>query len=210
MIFFWVKIMDYDITKILTGNSIQPFEVDDEDFDIEQLKDDAVKGYWGSSVINSIGKNDFKNIFNVLIDKINIEYSLDEQKDFCYEILKRLKEVYDFELIENYEIDSKEKIEKVFELLEFIEFKNKSLIENIWIYIATDLTKISLEKYCYDNKEKIIEEINEQSEQYFFNDLIIDFLKNLERIKLLNWFIKNSIEIKNQIKINILLKNQEK
>ena len=191
--------------KILLGNSIPLPEVDvDENINDELAQIDALKGYWFATVLNTIGKDVFKSNYLTVIDDMKNESFLKEQKGFCYAILEKIKNVYNFEFPIILEFDNLEQIHNLYQFLEFLEYDYEEFICNIWKFLKFDIFPKSIENFCKNNITKIIKQIDDQTSLGFYPDNTSMFLKTCNKEDLINWFYKASKEVRSEILINYM------
>ena len=191
--------------KILLGNSIPLPEVDvDENNNDELTQKNALKGYWFATILNTIGRDVFKSNYLTVIDDIKNESSLKEQKGFCYIILKRIKNVYNFEFPIILEFNNLEQIYDLYEFLEFLEYDYKKFICNIWKFLRFNICSESIEYFCKNDSMKIIKQIDDQINLGFYPSNISMFLKTYNKEYLINWFYKASKKVRSEILVNYM------
>ena len=108
-------------------------------------------------------------------------------------MLDKISEIYDFTFSETITLDIQSELNDFYNFLEFLEYDNSSFLSYVWKFLnPKDIVKLDIEKYCNNNKNKIIKEINEQLEMSQQSNLTILFLKSFYKDNLIKWFIKNS------------------
>ena len=183
--------------RILTGNSIQLPEYDEDD-DLAQNKseeEEALKSYWIQSVLSSIGTDEFQESFMMVLDKIRNDFTLIDQKHFCLDILNKIKEVYDFELPVNIEILSIDEIWQVYNLIAFIEYNHKGFVIEVWKKLEVDSKLIDIDLECKTKSDKIVSVIDSIAFKDQSTQMIKMFLGTNIKENLISWF--NSISKKN-------------
>jgi hypothetical protein len=183
--------------KILMANSIQ---LPEEDLDERIVKskyglpteEDALKGYYFQTIIGNIGQPDFKENYLVVIHEIRQEYTIEEQRELCFGIIKKIEEVYDFSFSREVDLTSVNQIFGIYDFIEFIEYKHESFISDVWRSLNPDLSKTDLGKYIEQNEDKIINEIENQLNSYDLSEMISDFLRTNNKENIIEWFTKKS------------------
>jgi hypothetical protein len=197
-----------DNQKILLGNSIQLPE-DDMDENITKIDDqiDSLNGYWETTILDSIGTKNFKEDYNTVIGDI-IEYvPLEEQIAFCYTILEKIYEVYDFELPQKVDIQTKQSVLNLYDFLKFLEFDHEDFVVSIWAFIKTDESTESLLETCLDNENNIMKEVEEQLETSVYPELISIFLRTYIKERFIQWFCNSTMRYESEIKIRMMEEN---
>ena len=190
--------------KILLGNSIPLPEVDISDEDDLDNSEEALRGYWFATILNRIGNDDFKYNYLAVISDIKNESPIEEQKRFCYTILEKIEEVYNFEFPMLLEFDNISQIYNLYEFLEFISYDYDKFILKIWKYIEYNKFPKDLKKFCKDNLKDIINQIDEQATLGVYSNLISIFLKSYNKEDMIKWFYESTKEVQSQIMINKL------
>lgn len=197
-----------DNQKILLGNSI-PLPEDDVDDDMTSVDDqiDSLNGYWQTTILDSIGAKNFKENYNTVIGDI-IEYvPLDEQIAFCYTILEKIDDVYEFEFPEKIDLQEKQSVLDLYEFLKFLEFDYRDFVLSVWSFIKTDLSSQSLLETCLDNENNIMKEVEEQLETSNYSELISTFLRTYIKERFMRWFCNSTMRYEVEIKIRIMEEN---
>lgn len=195
--------------KILLGNSLPlPEEDPDDKSNEEDYATSSLHCYWFNSILENINKPLFKTIYYSVIHEIKNECSFEEQRGFCFSILETIAEEYDFQFIKNLQILSNIEVNQIYEFLEFLEFNNENFLSYIWSSLDINSLKSNeqIKNYCIEKSFLILEKIDKSL--FFLNQLIISFLGTY--IKLITWFIKNSIKNRTSILFNILSKRGKK
>jgi len=197
-----------DNQKILLGNSIELPE-DDMDENRTKIDDqiDSLNGYWETTILDSIGTKNFKENYNTVIGDI-IEYvPLEEQIAFCYTILEKIYEVYDFELSEKIDIQTKQSVLNLYDFLKFLEFDHEDFVLSVWAFIKTDESTESLLEACLDNEDNIMKEVEEQLETSVYPELISIFLRTYIKERFIQWFCNSTMRYEAEIKIRMMEEN---
>ena len=126
--------------KILLGNSIELPEQDLDDAYVESeygrpVEEEALREFYFYTVTNRIGKEDFKENYLSAINIIRARYDVVKQKMLCDVILKQIKEMYDYEPLEEVEIDDEDEILEILDFLQFLEYDHEDFILNIWEFL---------------------------------------------------------------------------
>ena len=186
--------------KILSGSSIKTWEMDDEEEEKQEWN--ASNRYNALSILDKIGEEDFQYTYLTLIDYIK-ELPVLIQKTFCIEILERIEEVYDYVFPHNITLDNKDDFENVYKFLEFIEYNNIDFLSRLWLFLNVDLRKIDIEKYCENNSDKMMSEVDEQIEVMDLPQMILIFLRTYIKIGLVRFICDNTLKNKMLIVLKI-------
>jgi len=141
-----------------------------------------------------------------LTSKEDIQYkSVTEQAIFVEQILDKIEEVYDFTFSEKITFENKYEIQNFYKFLEFLEFNNTAFISFVWqILNPKDFFNMDIKKYCNDNSDKILKEVEEQIQVHPQPELITKFLRGFYREGFIEWFAKHTIRKKVEIQIKII------
>ena len=192
----------------LLGKSIREpgRDYDDEIFNSEYgvpAAEDALKLYYLQSITNSIGKEDFREEYLVSV-KYVMEYDVEELRSFTETILEQITLVYDFEFPYKLDFNTKDQINELLKFLAFIEFDNEDFIITTWKYLNPDINSLQIEKFCEQNADKIVLEIDEQVDSHDFSGMIAIFLRTYIKDKLVEWFCNRSKNLRTSILIKLL------
>lgn len=191
-----------DNVKFLITSSTKLLDYEeDDDIQVENIKEKTNEEQYESLLlIDSIGKNNFKEVYN---DSINFIKSMpiDKQKILCSNILLKVEEEYGIFFMTNIDLNTKEDFDEVYLFLEFIEFNYIEFISNIWKFLDFDLRKDNVKQYCLNNSDKIIKEIDKQLETNFLQEIILDFLRTNIKSVIIDLFIKMTEKSKTEIRI---------
>lgn len=157
-------------------------------------------------IVAEVGKPDFMYIWNVMSE--NIKYtSVRRQLIFSEQILDKIFEVYDYIFPEKLSLDTKHDLNKFYEFIEFLEFNNVYFIKEVWKFLGVkSIIELDIDKYCKNNSDKIIKEIEEQLDIHPQSKYITLFLKSYYREKFIEWFAIHSR--RNFIEIQIVLEEK--
>lgn len=188
--------------KILLGNSI-PLPEDDVDDDRSDYQDgeDALFGYWEATILDNIGTGEFRQNYNSVIQNFKEEAPTGDQISFCYAIIDKIKEVYDYEFPNELEIWSNEDIKDVLKFLEFIEFDNESFILNVWKMLDFNIKNGQIEDICLQYSKKIISGIEYELESSYYPELVSTFLRTYIKDDIIKWFANASKQFETEIRI---------
>ena len=87
--------------KALLGNSLNMPEEDMDDLRVESqtgypYEEAALKSYYFLTILDSIRTGEFQESFNATIPLLRKEYEFEDLQELCREILRYIKERYDF------------------------------------------------------------------------------------------------------------------
>jgi hypothetical protein len=181
--------------RIITGNTIPLPEYDDDDDKVnskygDPVEEEALKSYWFQTALGTIGTEEFKESFLSVIDKIRYDCSLLEQRSFCFNILYKINEIYEFELPINYDIVSDEEIWEVYNLIAFIEYNHKQFLMKVWRQLNVDPDKLDIDLECKTNSDAIIAAIDVIVAKDKYTKMIKMFLGTNIKENMINWFNK--------------------
>jgi len=185
--------------RALLGGST--FIIGLEDEQQEDIYEMSSLNYIMLSIIESIGKDDFKNVYWCEINNIKSQ-DIPTQRIFCERVLTKVFEIYEF-LPENVFLDSNTDMNNVYSFIEFLEFDSLDFITGIWKFFDIDLRKINIDEFCKLRSNEIIREFEEQINFYVLSRMTTDFLRTYNKDSLINWFIKMSRKMKFDILLNI-------
>lgn len=183
----------------LLGKSIQLPEHDYDDDMVQSeeglpIEEEGLMLYYFVSITSHIGKPDFKENFNSVIDDVR-KYSIKKQQMLAKEILNKISDMYNFEFPTNIDYNTETNINEIYEFLKFIEFDNEEYILSIWKLLDINIST------CKINADKIIYEIEENLKGKYYSELIFNFLRTNNKSNLLDWFCVNSQKIAHLILI---------
>jgi hypothetical protein len=195
--------------ELLIGNSIPlPGPGDGPEFNnyseglIEQDQY-AIYTSTKDALINNLGTEKFKNLWQSLNDDIKFN-THERQRIFSEQILDKIGEVYDFQFPTNISLETEYEMKDFYKFLEFLEYDNIEFISSVWRFVKpVNLMRFDIEKFCNENKQKIIDEIEEQVDAHPQTELITIFSRTYYKDGMINWFIKNTKRSKIDITINI-------
>jgi hypothetical protein len=165
--------------------------------------EDALKLYYLQSITNSIGKEDFREEYLASV-KYVMEYEVEDLRSFTETILEQITLVYDFEFPYKLDFNTKDQINELLKFLAFIEFDNEDFITTTWKYLNPDVNSLQIEKFCEQNADKIVLEIDEQVDSHDFSWMIAIFLRTYIKDKLVEWFCNRSKNLRTSILIKLL------
>jgi hypothetical protein len=165
--------------------------------------EDALKLYYLQSITNSIGKEDFREEYLASV-KYVMEYEVEDLRSFTETILEQITLVYDFEFPYKLDFNTKDQINELLKFLAFIEFDNEDFITTTWKYLNPDVNSLQIEKFCEQNADKIVLEIDEQVDSHDFSGMIAIFLRTYIKDKLVEWFCNRSKNLRTSILIKLL------
>jgi len=182
---------DHDL-KVLLGNSIREPEVDYDDAEVQSelgypVEEEALKEYFYVTMIDNIGKKDFREEYLSVYPDV-MSYLTIHKQVLVEAILKQIKQVYDFIPSITVDTNSTKDVESVLKFLEFIEYDHEDFIIEVWTFLKPETNPFHLEKYCEQNKIKIVSEIEEQLSSRDFPWMIADFLRTYNKEDITAWF----------------------
>ena len=188
--------------KAFVEAMVQYPEMDDDER-MDEFEDDAI--YQSSSIDlqDTLGKNNFKFIYPILIKDIIIS-TFDNQKIFCQKMLEKIVEIYDFTFPEKPELTMNMEIKNCLDFIKFLEYDNIIFLSLVWQHLNINLLTVNIKSYSISNQNKIIKEVEEQLETHEQNELISTFLRTYYKSKFIEWFIEQSERSKTQILLEIL------
>lgn len=177
-------------------------EMDDAER-MDEFEDDAI--YQSSSIDlqDTLGKIDFKFIYPILIKDIEAA-TFNNQKIFCQKMLKKIEEIYDYSFPENPDLTTNIGIKNCLDFIKFLEYDNIIFLSFVWQHLNVELLITNMTTYSKMNRNKIIQEVEEQLETHEQNELISIFLRTYYKSKFIEWFINHSERSKTQILLEIL------
>ena len=88
--------------------------------------------------------------------------------------------------------------------IEFIEYDHENFIIEVWTFLNPETNSFQVEKYCEQNKIKIISEIEEQLSSREFNWMIADFLRTYNKEDITAWFCEKSKRLRSAILLKLI------
>lgn len=183
--------------KALLGNSINLPEEDMDDLRVESetgypYEEAALKSYYFLTILDSIRTGEFQESFNATIPLLRREYGFKDLQELCFEIIRYVKERYDFIFPQTVKIEDLEDTSDVISFIKFLEYDNEEFITNVWKYLKPETNTFQFQNYCEQNADKIISEIEEQSDTRSYPKLIADFLRTYNKDDMIEWFCEQS------------------
>ncbi len=190
-----------DNLKILNGSSVALPDLNEEEN--ETIEKESSIEYDMLEIIDNIGKPDFKYIYLNFIDRIKT-LSIPKQRDFCYKIIEKIGEVYEYEISPIPEVDHPLAINEIYEFVEFLNYDYIEFFGDVWRYLNKSLRKLQVTDFCMKNGDKVISEIEDQLESRDLPELIANFLRTYNKSNMLGWFIEKTIESRILILLQII------
>ena len=183
--------------KALLGNSLNLPEEDMDDLRVESqtgypYEEAALKSYYFLTILDSIRTGEFEESFNATIPLLRKEYTFKDLQELSFEIIRYVKERYDFIFPQTVKIEDAEDTSDVISFIKFLEYDNEEFIINVWKYLKPETNTFQFENYCEQNADKIISEIEEQSDTRSYPKLIADFLRTYNKDDMIEWFCEQS------------------
>lgn len=190
-----------DNIEILAGMSLPLPEQDDPDQN--QLNDEASIEYDGMEVVSAIGQPDFKEIYTLFINDLKQQEIVDQRR-LCLDILSKVKEVYDYSFLPFPNLDTQLDMNDVYDLIKFLNFDHVEFLADIWRYLKVDLKTIAIKKFCYENSDRIVSELEEQIKSRDLSRLVSLFLRTYIKDDLIDWFVDSTEKNRMLIYLRIL------
>jgi len=190
-----------DNLLVLSGSSLPLPEQDDPDQN--QLNYEASVEYDGMELVDAIGTLGFKEIYMLFINNLKSQEIIDQRR-LCLNILKKVKEVYDYEFLPYPDLDHQLQMNNVYDLIKFLNYDYIDFFGDVWRYLKTDLKKIDVKQFCEKNSEKIIIELEDQLNSRDLSEMVSLFLRTYNKDNLIDWFIKSTEKNKMLIYLRIL------
>jgi len=193
--------------KVLLGNSIEEPEVDYDDAEVESevgypVEETALREYYYVTITDHIGKVEFREHYLSVI-RFAQQYPLTSQILLANSILEQIEKVYDHIPSISFDPNSYEEMNEVYKFIEFIEYDHEDFIVEVWSFLNPEINSFQIEKYCEQNKYKIISEIEEQLKSRFFPWLITDFLRTYNKDNIIEWFCERSKNLRTLIFLSL-------
>lgn len=194
--------------KALLGNSLNLPEEDMDDLRVKSqtgypYEEAALKSYYFLTILDSIRTGEFQESYNATIPLLRREYEFDDLQELCHGVMRYIKERYDFIPPENIDIEDEGDTDDVIKFIKFLEYENEEFIVNVWKYLKPETNSIQFKKYCEQNGNKIIAEIEEQSDTRSYPKLISDFLRTYNKDDMIEWFCEQSERLNTAILLGI-------
>jgi len=194
--------------KVLLGNSIREPEVDYDDAEVASelgipVREEALKEYFYVTIVDNIGKKDFREEY-LSVYPDTVSYSTKHKQILAEAIMKQIKQVYDFIPSVTVDTNSEKDIADVLKFLEFIEYDNEDFIIEVWTFLKPETNPFQVEKYCEQNKMKIVSEIEEQLSSRDFPWMIADFLRTYNKEDITAWFCEKSKNLRSAILLKLI------
>ena len=183
--------------KAVLGNSLDLPEEDMDDLRVMSqtgypYQEAALKSYYFLTILDSIRTEEFQESYNATIPVLAQNYKFADLQELCHEILRYVKERYDFIFPQTVKIEDSGDTKEVLDLIKFLEYDNEEFITNVWKYLKPEINSFQVENYCEQNGNKIISEIEEQSDTRSYPKLIADFLRTYNKDDMIEWFCEQS------------------
>lgn len=194
--------------KVLLGNSIEEPEVDYDDAEVSSelghpVEEDALMEYFYITITRNIGKADFREEYLSVYPDV-MRYSTEKKQVLAESILKQIKQVYDYTPSRIVDTNSEIEINNVLKFIEFIEYDHEDFIIEVWTFLNPETNSFQVEKYCEQNKIKIISEIEEQLTSREFPWMIADFLRTYNKEDITTWFCEKSKRLRSAILLKLI------
>ena len=189
---------EQDNLKTLLGGIDYIPEVDDEEN--EEMVEDAIKSYFMLEILNSVGEENFKEVYYSMIGDIK-QFPMEEQFNFCRSILDKIKEVYNFEFPRQIEVLTEDSVNQIYILLQFIEFNYIDFLAEVMKPYNFDFRKGNIRDFIESNYDKIERDIEVISRNV--PEIISEFLRTYNKEDLINWLVNRIEKSKMIILLNI-------
>ena len=189
--------------EMLLYSLVEPPEFDADE---EELETRYRLAFYNSSKIDiqdQLNTSDFQDTWLVLRADIENE-TINLQRIFSEQTLDKIFEIYDFSFPDKITLDTQLEINDFYEFLEFLEYKNENFIGNVWRFLKpVNLMRFDVEKFCKNNSDKVIREIEEQLEVHPQSGMINLFLRTYYKEKIIEWFVDRTERYKINITVQI-------
>ena len=185
------------------SNLVEPPEFDADEEQLEQNYEKALYETSKIEIIDSVGTSDFQDVWLTLKDDIQFE-TIKLQRIFSEQILDKMFEVYDFSFPDKILLETQYELDDFYQFLQFFEYESTEFLIYVWRFLGPkNLMTLGVESFCKDKDDLIIKEIGEQLELHPQPKLIDLFLRSFYKEKMIEWFIKNSIQRNIDITVNL-------
>jgi hypothetical protein len=190
-----------DNLLILAGSSLPLPEQDDPDQIV--LGVDSSNEYDSMEIVSAIGTPEFKEIYTLFIKRIQQQPIVDQRR-WCLDILEKVKEVYNYEFLPFPELEHQLQMNNVYDLIKFLNYDYVDFFGDVWRYLKTDLKKVDVERFCKNNSDKIIIELEDQLNSRDLSEMVSLFLRTYNKDGLIDWFIESTEKQKMLIYLRIM------
>jgi len=187
--------------RVLLGSTVDiPDEIDPEEN--EHRADEGYLRYSLMDVIDSIGDS-FK-ITYMSAKNIIANTPIKLQIIFCMNIIDKIKEVYDFELVKKFEIFTLDDVQEVYYFIEFLEYDYVEFLIDLWLLLKDSPKGKDLEDYCQKNAATIMDKIGMLLDARIFPVLVSEFLRTNIRDNLVKFVQEKTEKSKVDVLIGIM------
>lgn len=194
--------------KALLSGFLEPPEYDDSE-DLDQIEDESIFHSSMLEILEDIGDDDFKVTYLEFINDINLQ-PFKNKVEFCNRVMEKITEVYDFTFPVVIEILTDQSYKEFTDYITFIEYDNYRFLSFVWQFLDKDVLKTDIEKYSEENADKIIKEVEEQSQVHPQNSMITVFIRTCYREAFIKWFVKSTEKNKVEIAALIMERKENK
>ncbi len=190
--------------KLISGGS---FQIPEVPYDEQMPYNSLSNQYNMVSVIENIGHQNFKFVYKTFINEIK-QYTIEDQRKFCYQILDTITVIYNYDAIIN--LEDPKNFEKVYEFIDFLELNSIAMLAKMWEFFKVDFFDISdFKEYLFKNFNKIEEflkyiddNINNEDFKFANNEIIYDFLRTYNKTDFLVFLARNTEKYRSEIILN--------
>lgn len=184
-------------TKVLLAYSEPLPEMEDEYDGMDGLINDAEMRSVIVEFIAAIGTERFEYMYSNLINVIRL-LDISDQVSLCSGIINKIKDVYNFEFLQQIDLYTQAECEDVYKLIAFLEFDHIDFFTDLLEGIVEDLRKEPIRIIIDQNWIQIESRILKEN----LSRLIMFFLRTNNKSDLIDFFVSKI----NQSKVIITMK----
>jgi hypothetical protein len=188
-----------DNEKILLGSSLPLLEVEeDDDGDME---DNASLQYDLLNCLDSIESEEFKEHYNIVINKIRNE-TIENQRVFCTKILDKIEEIYNYIPPLKHSLNDQYQINEVYNLIRFLD-SPIIFLSNLWTHFNIDLRKIDVEQFCNEHINEFCLLIDEKIKENNYPLMITEYLRTNKKVDMIKFIIEKTNKSKMLVELEV-------
>jgi len=193
---------DFESRRALELSNPKP-ELDEED---NITPEESYENYQAILIVDSIGKVDFMSIYLNMINDVR-QISIEKQIVLCGRIVDKIEEEFDFTFPMKIEFADTINIDRLYEFLEFLHKDYVDFLSSVWKLLGIDLRKLPVDKFCNENKKKIMEIVEFICQTSNYSRLIMIFLRTNNKEKMIEFIKNKTLESRMLIVLAIMEKN---
>lgn len=182
---------------IFFSNPIPEMEEDEDELDTIVHAEFACDS---TMILDRMDEEDFKYVYQNAIITVRNE-NINEQIDFCYSIIEKINEVYDFTFMRKIDIDEQD-VELIYKFLEFIEYDNLDFLEDLLDGMVVDVRKIEPREFVLSNWKEIENHILTIE----LGEFISDFLRTNTKENIVTFLTRGIEKSRMELTRRLLLK----